>query len=288
MKTLRFISSLILSLTILFTPLFGQTAQSKLGENAALRYWAAFAEMQDTAFSEEKVKNLDAVLEGTAPYDDSKYGDLVEKNKFALDLMGRGAALQNCDWEIDYALGDQTPVDYVRKAMILGRLNVLYVFHLMINKDQDRAVDVLARGLRFSHDVANGGTLFSTLVAENLLISHLRAIDFIQHMSQLTPAQKTVLSKALTRLGNDGLDWNTAVTRELNIHKNIWNGPVPLATITQAYVEAVNDESTAPKFQELTARLPENLRNIIPNPRKVAEHKQSLSEKLSQVRTSLQ
>jgi hypothetical protein len=268
--------------------MFGQTTQSKLGDNAALRYWAAFAEMQDTAFSEEQVKDLDVILQGTAPYDDSKYKGLVEKNKFALDVMGRGATLQNCDWGIDYTLGDDTPVDYVRKSVILGRLNVLYVFHLMINKDQDGAVAVLAHGLRFSHDVANGGTLFSTLAAENLLMSHLRAIDFIEHMSQLTSAQKVVLGKALDHLGNDGFDWSGVVTRELNIHRRDWNGPVSLAAVTQSYIEVLNDQSTLLKFQELSARLPANLRYMIPNPEKVAEHKQLLSEKLQQVRTSLQ
>lgn len=288
MKTSRFLISVILSLVVLLASLFGENTQSKLGDNAALRYWAAFAEMQDTALGEEQVKNLDAILEGTAPYDDAKYKDLVERNKFALGLMGRGTDLQNCDWGIDYTLGDHTPVDYVRKSVILGRLNVLSIFHFMINKDQDGAVNALVRGLRFSHDVANDGTLFSALVSENLLTSHLRTIDFIQHMAQLTPSQKVILNKALDRLGNDGLDWNGTVTRELNIEKKAWYGPVQLSTVTQAYIQVLNDESTFSKFQELTAQLPENLRNTIPNPRKVAEHKQSLSEKLSQVRTSLQ
>ena len=288
MKTSRFVSLVILSLSILLAQVFGQNAQTRLSDNAALQYWAAFAEMQDTALTSEQATEMDAILNGTASYDDSKYKYLVGKNRFALDLMGRGAMLQNCDWGIDYALGDQTPVDYVRKSMILGRLNVLYAFHLMINKDQDGAIAVLAHGLRFSHDVANGGTFFSTLAAENLLMSHLHAIDFLQHTSQLTPIQKAVLSKALDRLGNDGLDWNAAVTRELSIHRNVWNGPVSLAAVTQAYVDVVDDESTFPKFQELEARLPENLRNVIPNPQKVAQHKQSLSEKLAQVRTSLQ
>jgi hypothetical protein len=119
-------------------------------------------------------------------------------------------------------------------------------------------------------------------------MSHLRAINFIQHMSQLTPGQKATLAKELDRLGNNGLDWNAAVTRELSLREKDWNGPVTLQAFIQSYVAVVNDASTFPKFQQLDASLPAKLRNEIPNPKAFAEHKQALSEKLSQVRTSLQ
>src|SRR2546429_6402367 len=40
-------------------------------------------------------------------------------------------------------------------------------------RSKDAAVHALAVGVLFSHDVANGGTLFATLVAKNLLVTHL-------------------------------------------------------------------------------------------------------------------
>lgn len=288
MNTSRFFALVILSLAVLLAPLFGQPAPTKLGDNAALRYWAAFAQMQDFAISSQQVDEMSAILKGSAPYDDSKYKDLVEKNQFALELMSRGTALPDCDWGMDYPLGDETPVDYARKALILGRLNVLYVFHLLIAGNQEGAVKAIASGLRFSQDIANGGILFSTLVANNLLVFHLRAIDFATHAAKLSPAQRMILRKAVDRLGPDGLDWKTAMTRELSLQKKDWSGPVSLNKVIESYVEVLNDESALPKFQKLTARLPENLRNVVPNPEKVAENKESLSKKLKQVRASLQ
>src|SRR5690242_21798729 len=100
------------------------------GENAALRYWSAFAQMQDVALTDAQVKQLNQILEGTAPFVQSTYKDLIERNRKALETMARGAALPYCNWGIDYQLGPDAPVDYVRKALQLGRLNVLYALRL--------------------------------------------------------------------------------------------------------------------------------------------------------------
>src|SRR5262245_5280237 len=100
-------------------------------QNSALRYYAAFSVMQDAALSDQKAKELTSILDGTAPYDDNKYKELVERNRLALLAMTRGTALPNCDWGLDYGLGDETPVEYARNALQLGRLNVLNIFHLV-------------------------------------------------------------------------------------------------------------------------------------------------------------
>ena len=73
----------------------------------------------------EQAKELNRILDGTAPYEDLKYRDLVERNRPALETMIRATAITNCNWGIDYQLGPDAPVDYVRKALELGRLNVL-------------------------------------------------------------------------------------------------------------------------------------------------------------------
>src|SRR5271157_3144947 len=131
MKTLR----LALSVILLVAALVGSASAQqkiKLGENAALRYWSAFAEMQDSALTDQQAKELNQIVAGTSPYDDLKFKELVEKNKAALDTMARGSTLRKCDWGLDYDLGPDTPVEYVRKALTLGRLNVLYAFHLSL------------------------------------------------------------------------------------------------------------------------------------------------------------
>lgn len=277
------------------------TAQQrvKLGDNAALRYWSAFAQMQDSAITDEQAKELNLILEGTAPYSDLKYRDLVEKNRPALETMIRGTVLPACDWGVDYGQGHETPVDYVRRALELGRLNVLYSFHLLIAHDKDGAVRVLAAGLCFSHDVANGGTLFATLVAKKLITEHIRAISFALHVDDLSAAQKSTLQKAVIQLGPDGLDWGAAMKRELGVLRSpvrTPDGSLPLdskslaalAKVIPSYAAMLTDPSLLAGLQETIAGAPKQLADIIPNPKRVLEEKQDLTDKLEQIRSLLQ
>lgn len=288
MKTLRVISLIILSAAALPDPSFAQQ-NVPLGQNAALRYWSAFAEMQDSAISDQQAIELYAILDGTAPYDDLKYRELVEKNRAAVETMARGTAIPNCDWGIDYALGPDAPVEYVRKALTLGRLNVLYAFHRLQNGDQDSAVRVIAAGVRFSHDVANGGTLFATLAGKNLLATHIRAMAFALHTEQLSSAHKAVLQKALSQLGHDGLDWQSAVRREFEIPLPGLDakGSSAQAQISAAFQGVLNNPSELPRLQQMIAGAPQKLRELIPNPQRVLDAKQDLADQLRQIRAAL-
>src|SRR5438045_1588748 len=189
MKHITAISSMILVVLLSGVSVSAQRNMS-LADNAALRYWSAFSQVQDSAITEQQAKELNAVLDGTVPYDDSKYKDLLEKNALALEIMARATSLANCDWGLDYGLGGDVPVDYARKALVLGRLNVLYAFHLFIAGNKDGGVRTLAAGLRFSQHVANGGSLFATLVAKALLVNHLRAVADTDHL-EATPIRRT-------------------------------------------------------------------------------------------------
>ena len=89
MKVLRLILVLILFAALQVGSAVAQQ-NVPLGENAALRYWSAFAEMQDSVITDQQAKELNAILDGTAPYDDLKYQDLAAKNKSAVETMARG------------------------------------------------------------------------------------------------------------------------------------------------------------------------------------------------------
>jgi hypothetical protein len=261
--------------------------KATLGDNSALRYWSAFSQLQDAAIPDSQVKELNAILDGTAPYDDSKYKDLVEKNKLALDLMARGAAFAQCDWGLDYELGPDTPVDYARKAAPLARLNVLYAFHLQIIGDKEGEVDAVVAGLRFSRDIANGGSLFATLVAEDSLIKHFRAIAFAIHADALSASQRSTLRKAIAGLAP--LDWQSAIKLEIEALSGLpWPSTIPSTRFAQAYADALNNPSALPKLQEFIASLPPQVKDAIPNPKRVLEEKQDLAEKLQEMRAKLQ
>jgi hypothetical protein len=262
-----------------------------LKENAALRYWSAFSEVQDSGITDQQAKELNAILDGTAPYDDSKYKDLLEKNALALEIMARATSLPICDWGLDYGLGHDVPVDYARKALVLGRLNVLYAFHLLKTGNKDGAVRALAAGLRFSHDVGNGGSLFATLIAKDLLTSHLRAVAGALRLEQLSTSQRSQLQTAVARVG-EGLDWPMAAKRDLEALRGDYAGnsqtSAALTRIISSYVAALNDESKLPALDQAVQGAPQELANVIPNAKRVLEQKQDLNNTLLQTRAVLQ
>lgn len=283
MNVLRSTASIILLAGFLAGSAAAQSGPPvQLGENAALRYWSAFAQMQDYAMATQPNSGLD----------DPRLKELFEKNKAALDTMYRGTTLPNCDWGIEYQLGVNTPVEYVRKAMILGKLNALYVMYLESHGDTEGAVRSVVAGLRFSQDVANGGSLFATEAAALLLMDHLPMIPNIMHAG-ISPAQRLALQKAVMQLGEHGLDWQSAVKRELTIHHGTDDslsvqGLAALAQITPLYVGAMSDPSVLPRLQSMIANAPPDLRSIMPNPQRVVEAKQSLENHLAEARGLLE
>lgn len=283
MNALRSIAAIVLFSGLLTGTAFGQTAPpDQLGENAALRYWSAFAQMQDSAMMNGKIPGLD----------DPSVEELFDKNKAALDTMYRGTMLPNCDWGIEYQLGASTPVEYVRKALILGNMNALYVMYLEKHGDTEGAVRTLIAGLRFSHDVANDGTLFATEAAAHLLMDHLPMIPNIVHAG-ISPAQRMALQRAVAQLGPGGLDWQSAVKRELGLyhgtdHGLSAQGVTALSQITPLYVSAMSDASVLPRLRSMIASAPADLRNFIPIPDRVAQVEESLQNHLAEARGLLQ
>jgi hypothetical protein len=264
---------------------------SPIAENAALRYWSAVSEIQDAGISDQQAKKLNAILDGVAPYDDSKYKDLLEKNALALELMARATSLPYCDWGLDYGLGHDLPVEYARKALVLGRLNVLYAFHLLKTGNKDGAVRALAAGLRFSHDVGNGGSLFATLIAKDLLVSHLKTIAGALHLEQLSATHRSQLQAAVARVA-EGLDWPMAAKRDLDaLHADYAGNSQASSALTRiisSYVDAMNDDSRLPALNQAIEGAPQTLANVIPNAKRVLEQKQDLNNTLLQTRSLLQ
>jgi hypothetical protein len=208
----------------------------------------------------------------------------------ALEIMARATSLPNCDWGLDYGLGYDVPVDYARKALVLGRLNVLYAFHLLKTGNNDGAVRALAAGLRFSHDVGNGGSLFATLIAKDLLTSHLRAVADALRLEQLSAGQRSQLQTAVARVG-EGLDWPMAAKRDLEALRGDYAGnsqmSAALTRIISSYVAALNDESKLPALDQAVQGAAQELASMIPNAKRVLEQKQDLNNTLLQTRAVL-
>lgn len=109
-------------------------------------------------------------------------------------------------------------------------------------------------------------------------------------MEHLSAAQKSVLQNALSPLGQDGLDWQSAVKREFEI-------PFPqldakassaLPQISSGFQNVFSDPSTLPRLQQMIASAPQPLRELIPNPQRALAEKQDLSNQIVQMRSLLQ
>lgn len=290
MKSFGVILSTILIALVSANSALAQRTASLAG-NAALRYWSAFSEVQDVPISDQQAKELNAILDGTAPYDDLKYQGLLQKNALALEIMARATSLPACDWGLDYGLGHDVPVSYARKALVLGRLNVLYAFHLFKTRKKDEAVRALAAGLQFSRDVGNGGSLFATLIAKDLLVNHLRAVAGALHLEQLSASQRSRLQAAVGQL-RDGLDWPNAAKRDLEALRGDYaansQASAALTSIISSYVAALKDQSKLSALNQALEGAPQELANVIPNAKRVLEQKEDLNNTLLRTRSLLQ
>lgn len=260
------------------------TLAQKLGDNAALRYWSAFAVMQQETVTPAKAKELNAVLEGHAPYQDTEYRDLIQRNREALETLHRGAQLAVCDWGVDYALGPDAPVDYVRKALGLGRLNVLSVFHLLQNGQRAAAVERLAGGLRFARHVGQGGSLFAALAAKSLIVTHLRTIAFAQNTERdgLTAKEKSLL---LAAADASDVDWREAlrVEFEVSLRPATKEGQV----LAAEYLAALADPTRLAALQRSITTAPKALASRVPKPERVLDEQRDLAGHRQRVRTLL-
>jgi hypothetical protein len=259
-----------------------QQPETKLSDNAALRYWSAFAQMRDASLTEDQAKELQRILQGTAPYDDLKYRDLAARNRLAVETLQRGSAINNCDWGIEYQLASNAPIEYVPKALALGRINILFSMHQLQTGDRIGGIRTLSAGIRFSHDLATGGPLMAALAGKTLLVAHLRMVAFAAVEKALSPAENAMVLAALGRIGTEGVDWQAAIRREFElISMSGFSVPVELQ---EQYRRTLQDAAQLPTLQRAIASLPKPVASKIINPERVLDQKRELDEQLQAAR----
>jgi hypothetical protein len=182
--------------------------------NAALRYWMAFAEMQDPPADKEIAELLEKTAAGETAWDEQKLGPILDKNDVAIELMQRATELPDCDWGIEYDRGAAASIAYVPRARVLARLNTLYGMRLAAKGDHQAAVDAWLAGVRFSQDLAKGGTLVFTLIAKTALLSNLNALTQAAHRGSISAPDEARVAAAVRALPEAGFDWSSALTLE--------------------------------------------------------------------------
>ena len=187
-----------------------QTKYPPETRNAALRYWLAFAEMQDPPADKTTQDLLEKTAAGEAVWDETRLGPILDANGEALRTMRRATRLPECDWGVEYDRGPRAAIPYVSKARVLAKLNQLDGMRAMAKGDSQAAVDTWLAGVRFSQHLANGGTLIFALVAKSALLPNLRSLTTETQQGHLSEAQKKQVSAGLKELREDGFDWGAA------------------------------------------------------------------------------
>jgi hypothetical protein len=185
--------------------------------NAALRYWMAFAEMQDPPADKATQGSLEKTAAGEAAWDEKKFGPILDANEAAIRMMQRGTKLPECDWGLEYDRGPRASIAYAPRARVLARLNTLEGMREAAKGNPLAAVNTWLAGVRFSEHLAKGGTLIFALIAKSALLPNLRALTTESKQGRLGDAQKKQVSAELKGMREDGFDWSAAWGLEENV-----------------------------------------------------------------------
>jgi len=194
--------------------LHGQQFTPAPNKNAALRYWAAFAEMKDRQIDEGTSRLMEDVLNGNASFDEQKLGPIVQENAFAVRGMQRGAELPDCNWGLDYSLGSAVPLAQLPKARVLARLNALYGARQFAKGDADGAVTTWLAGLRFAQCVGAGVGLIGNLSAKPAFEANLHLLTAAAQSGALNAELQNKVRTQLRQLPADGLNWVDSIKAE--------------------------------------------------------------------------
>lgn len=179
-------------------------------KNAALRYWMAFSEMRDVSAAKSTQELLEKTVSGQAEWDEKKLGPILDANKAAIDIMQRATRLPDCDWGLDYSQGPRASIAYAPRARALSRLNTLEGMRQLAAGDSQSAVNTWLAGIRFSQDVARGGSLIFSLIGKSALMPNLRALTDAASKGKLTGAQRDHVLTAIRALPEDVFGWSAA------------------------------------------------------------------------------
>ena len=182
--------------------------------NAALRYWMAFALLQDPPADKSTQEVLENVAEGRVPWDESRLGPLIDQNSGAILTMQRATRLPECDWGLEYDLGPEAPVPPLAKARVLARLNVLYGMRLAAKHDSAGAVQAWLAGLRFAQHLAQDGPLIAALTAKAAMLADLNALTHAVENGSLDNPSLLRVKGTVQALPPYGFDWSESIRFE--------------------------------------------------------------------------
>jgi hypothetical protein len=230
-----------------------QSKQPTETRNAALRYWLAFADLQDPPADQATMDLLQKTAAGDASWDETKLGPILDRNEAAILGMQRATNLPECDWGFEYSQGWHASFGFASKARVLARLNTLYGMRLAAKGDLGKATDAWLAGIRFSQHLSQGGPLIFLLIAKATIMPNLNALTSAARNALLPLAEKQRIETALRNLPETAFDWGGALLLEESsiemFADELARGPEP----GKLYATVMGDEA-AKTFSVPTAK----------------------------------
>lgn len=224
-------------------------------KNAALRYWIAFSEMQDLSADKPTQDLLEKTVSGETPFDEKKIAPILDANKFAIEIMQRGTELPDCDWGLEYSSGISASIAYAPRARALSRLNTLEGMRQLAAGDTQSATNTWLAGVRFSRDMARGGSLIFALMAKNALLQNLRALSEAAASGKLTAAEQRQILTTIRSLPDDAFDWSAAWGIESatldHFLRELQSASDPRALYQQAMGSTAPEKGLPPSAQDI-------------------------------------
>jgi len=205
---------LMIALAFVLVPQVVTQVPATAENNAALRYWNAFAQMSDATITGSQTRQLEAIANGTSAWDESAFGKLVDDNAEAVQTMVRGTLFPYCAWGLDYELGANTPIPQIPRGRALARLNVLTAQRLASEGDSDAATSHLLAGIRFARDLSQGMSLIGVLTGKLALASDLNAAATLALSNKLSRSDRAKLAQSVRTLPPDVFDWAQSMQNE--------------------------------------------------------------------------
>ncbi len=207
-------NAFLIALTLLIaSPIVAQVPPGA-DNNAALRYWNAFAQMSDASITEAQSRQLEAIANGASAWDESAFGKLVDDNAEAVETMVRGTSFPYCAWGLDFKLGAATPIPQIPRGRALARLNVLTAQRLAAQGNSKDATIHLLAGIRFAQDLSQDMSLIGVLTGKLALASDLNAAAALAQSNKLSKSDREKLAQAVRALPPDIFDWSQSIRKE--------------------------------------------------------------------------
>ena len=212
-----------LAITLVAYPVeFNSARAVDRGENAALKYWQAFATMPKLSDAEQN-----RLADYPAKPLDAHSREIVSQAEYALQMMRRGAALRNCDWGVSYEDGVFLLLPQGSASRLLTSLARLRAGLRFEAGQNAEAIEDLLAAMTLGRHVSQGGGFIMLLVGYHIeyRVSETLARYLPQLDAKAIKDVKTRLdalppfgrqSTALLTCEKESLDWFIRKVKEKN------------------------------------------------------------------------